>query len=305
MDKKVSSENLMHIDSFINAIYIESGLSKNTCDSYRCDLISFAEWYQQIYLDNSTIVGADNGEILRYLGFKSTKGISSRSIARSLSTLRRFYTFFKQRGVISIDPTHLIQTPKIGRPLPESLTENDVMQLIRAPDIEDTLGLRDRSMIELLYATGLRVTELVELKISQVNLNQGYLKVIGKGNKERLVPTGDESIYWLNKYYSESRPVLVKKVASDVLFLSRRGEGMTRQAFWHIIKRNAKSQGIKKHISPHTLRHSFATHLLNHGADLRVVQMLLGHSDLSTTQIYTHVAQARLKQIFSEHHPRG
>lgn len=305
MDRKVSAENLNQVESFINAIFIESGLSKNTCDSYRRDLVNFAEWYQQIYLDGSIIVGADNGEILRYLGFKSTKGISSRSIARSLSTLRRFYTFLKQRGVILVDPTHLIQAPKIGRPLPESLTEKDVMQLINAPDVEETLGLRDRSMIELLYATGLRVTELVELRVSQVNLNQGYLKVIGKGNKERLVPTGDESIYWLKKYYSDSRPALAKKVASDVLFLSKRGEGMTRQAFWHIIKRNAKARGIKKHISPHTLRHSFATHLLNHGADLRVVQMLLGHSDLSTTQIYTHVAQARLKQIFTEHHPRG
>ncbi len=305
MERKVSLENFKQIDSFINAIFIESGLSKNTCDSYRRDLIKFAEWYQDLYSDTSSIVGADNGEILRYLGFQATKGISARSIARSLSTLRRFYTFLKQRNIIPIDPTHLIQAPKIGRPLPESLTEKDITQLINAPDVDETLGLRDRSMIELLYATGLRVTELVELKVSQVNLNQGYLKIIGKGNKERLVPTGDESIFWLKKYYDESRPILTKKVASDVLFLSKRGEGMTRQAFWHIIKRNAKAQGITKHISPHTLRHSFATHLLNHGADLRVVQMLLGHSDLSTTQIYTHVAQARLKQIFTEHHPRG
>ncbi len=305
MERKVSLENFKQIDSFINAIFIESGLSKNTCDSYRRDLNSFAEWYQHLYSKTSSIEGADNSEILRYLGFKATKGISSRSIARALSTLRRFYTLLKQRSVILVDPTHLIQAPKIGRPLPESLTEKDITQLINAPDVEETLGLRDRSMIELLYATGLRVTELVELKVNQVNLNQGYLKIIGKGNKERLVPTGDESIYWLKKYYEESRPVLAKRVASDVLFLSKRGEGMTRQAFWHIIKRNAKLQGIKKHISPHTLRHSFATHLLNHGADLRVVQMLLGHSDLSTTQIYTHVAQARLKQIFIEHHPRG
>ncbi len=305
MDDSLTRENHQHIDSFINAILLESGLSQNTCESYRRDLKSFALWYQKSFKDHQLIAGADNGEILRYLGYKASQGISSRSIARSLSTLRRFYKYLKNISLISIDPTHLIQAPKIGRPLPESLTEHDVNMLLKSPDIEQPLGLRDKSMIELLYASGLRVTELVELRISQININQGFIKIIGKGNKERLVPVGDEALYWLKKYINVSRPVLAKKVASDAVYLSKRGERMTRQAFWHIIKRHAKAQGIKKHLSPHTLRHSFATHLLNHGADLRVVQMLLGHSDLSTTQIYTHIAQARLKQIFSEHHPRG
>lgn len=305
MEDSLTQSNYLQIEAFINAIFLESGLSKNTCESYRRDLKGFALWYQKSFVDHQEIHGADNGEILRYLGFKSTQGVSSRSIARNLSTLRRFYQYLKQTNTISIDPTHLIQAPKIGRPLPESLTENDVNLLLKSPNVEEPLGLRDKSMIELLYATGLRVTELVELKIAQININQGFLKIIGKGNKERLVPAGDEALYWLQKYINEGRPLLAKKVASDVVYLSKRGEGMTRQAFWHILKRHAKAQGIKKHLSPHTLRHSFATHLLNHGADLRVVQMLLGHSDLSTTQIYTHIAQARLKQIFSEHHPRG
>ena len=305
MDGSLTQDNHLQIEAFISSILIESGLSNNTCDSYRRDLKSFSLWYQNTFKNNQSIAGADNGEILRYLGYKSSKGISSRSIARSLSTLRRFYKYLKQNSLIEVDPTHLIKAPKIGRPLPESLTENDVNLLLKAPDIDTTLGLRDKSMLELLYATGLRVTELIELKISQINLNQGYLKIIGKGNKERLVPAGDEAIHWLRQYIDQARPLLAKKVASDTVYLSKRGEGMTRQAFWHILKRNAKAQGIKKHLSPHTLRHSFATHLLNHGADLRVVQMLLGHSDLSTTQIYTHIAQARLKQIFVEHHPRG
>ncbi len=305
MEDLLIYKNQQQIDLFINAIFLESGLSKNTCESYRRDLKGFAVWYQENFKSQQQISGADNGEILRYLGFKASQGVSSRSIARILSTLRRFYKYLKLTNVITIDPTHLIQAPKIGRPLPESLTENDVNLLLEAPDIESPLGLRDKSMIELLYATGLRVTELIELRISQININQGFLKIIGKGNKERLVPAGDEAIFWLKKYINEARPVLAKPVVSDVVFLSKRGEGMTRQAFWYILKRHAKAQGIKKHLSPHTLRHSFATHLLNHGADLRVVQMLLGHSDLSTTQIYTHIAQARLKEIFSEHHPRG
>ena len=305
MEGLLNKENYQQIEAFINVIFIESGLSKNTCESYRRDLKSFAIWHQKNFKTRGQISGADNGEILRFLGYKAAQGISSRSIARSLSTLRRFYKYLKLQNTISIDPTHLIQAPKIGRPLPESLTENDIDLLLKAPDVEELLGLRDKSMIELLYATGLRVTELVELRMSQVNLNQGFLKIIGKGNKERLVPAGDEAIFWLKKYLHKTRPLLAKKVASEVVYLSKRGEGMTRQAFWYILKRNAKAQGIKKHLSPHTLRHSFATHLLNHGADLRVVQMLLGHSDLSTTQIYTHIAQARLKQIFSEHHPRG
>jgi integrase/recombinase XerD len=223
-----------------------------------------------------------------------------------LSSIRRFYRYQLRQGNVATDPTEKIEFPKLGRYLPEVLTEGDVEILLAAPDIAKPQGIRDRTMLEVLYACGLRVSELINLQLHQVNLRTGVLRVIGKGNKERLVPFGEQAGEWLEKYFSDARSSLLKECHDcSVLFVSNRGLGMTRQAFWHVIKRHARVVGIEKHLSPHTLRHAFATHLLNHGADLRVVQMLLGHSDLSTTQVYTHIAQARLQELHREHHPRG
>jgi integrase/recombinase XerD len=219
--------------------------------------------------------------------------------------LRRFYGYLLREGKISIDPTQLIDAPQLGRTLPDSLSEADVELLLNAPEITDKLGFRDRTMLEMLYATGLRVSELVELKFGQINFRQGCLRIVGKGDKERLVPVGEEAMDWTERYLSTARQAILGNRQSDYLFVTNRGTSMTRQAFWHIIKRYAALAGIDKHLSPHTLRHAFATHLFNHGADLRVVQLLLGHSDLSTTQIYTHIAQQRLKALHTQHHPRG
>ncbi|MDX1824390.1 MAG: site-specific tyrosine recombinase XerD, partial [Thiohalomonadales bacterium] len=218
---------------------------------------------------------------------------------------RRFYAWLRREQRISDDPTALIEAPKLGRPLPKTLTESEVEALLDAPDTTTLLGLRDRTMLEVLYATGLRVSELVSLTVNQVNLQQGVIRVTGKGNKERLVPLGDEAVSWLERYLADARNSLLNGQACDALFVTQRREAMTRQAFWYMIKRHARNAAIEKALSPHTLRHAFATHLLNHGADLRVVQMLLGHSDLSTTQIYTHVARARLQDLHARHHPRG
>jgi integrase/recombinase XerD len=231
--------------------------------------------------------------------------MSKRSVARILSSLKRFYGYLLREGLIQSDPCELIDAPRLAPALPESLSENDVESLLQAPEIVSALGFRDRAMLELLYATGLRVSELVELNFQQVNFRQGCLRVVGKGEKERLVPVGEEAMDWLERYLNQARPMILGARQSDYLFVTNRGSSMTRQAFWHIIKRYAKQAGIDKHLSPHTLRHAFATHLLNHGADLRVVQLLLGHSDLSTTQIYTHIAQQRLKELHSQFHPRG
>ena len=227
------------------------------------------------------------------------------SRSRRISTLKRYYQFEVRDGRAKVDPTARVRTPKLGRPLPESLTEADVEALLDAPDTGNPLGSRDKAMLEVLYATGLRVSELVNLSIDAVGLTQGVVRVMGKGGKERLVPLGEEALHWLAAYLREARGLISGGRTSHAVFVTRRGTAMTRQAFWQLIKRYAADAGIKKHLSPHTLRHSFATHLLNHGADLRVIQMLLGHSDLSTTQIYTHVASARLKQLHAEHHPRG
>ncbi len=290
------------IDVFLDALWMERGLSKNTLSSYRIDLVYFANW-----LDGKTknLLDIDRAEILEYLSKRTQEKITPRSMARLLSSLRRFYRHQLGEGRVAVDPTLQIDLPKLGRPLPDALTEAEVEKLINAPDTDDVLGLRDRSMLEVIYATGLRVSELIAIQSSQINMRQGYVRIIGKGNKERLVPVGDEALFWMEKYQGQSRVELSKGGAVDCFYLTKRAQGMTRQAFWYVIKRYAEQQGITKHLSPHTLRHSFATHLLNHGADLRVVQMLLGHSDLSTTQIYTHVAQARLKDVHKQHHPRG
>jgi integrase/recombinase XerD len=243
--------------------------------------------------------------LLDYLSGCVGKGARPRTTARLLSSLRRFYGYLVREEKIKSDPTALIDSPKIGRPLPKSLTEEQVEKLLQSPDVATHYGLRDRAMLETLYATGLRVSELVGLTLSQVSLTQGVVRVIGKGDKERLVPLGEEAITWISRYLAEGRPKLVRSRSTDALFTTARGGPMTRQAFWHNLKVHTRTADIQTALSPHTLRHAFATHLLNHGADLRVVQMLLGHADLSTTQIYTHVAQARLKTLHEMHHPRG
>ena len=291
------------IEQFLDAIWMERGLSENTLAAYRNDLSGFARWLTK--QQNTILMTARRDQVQAYLAHRVTGKASPRSTARLLSTLRRFYAWLRRENRISEDPTALIEAPKLGRPLPKTLTESEVEALLAAPNIETLLGLRDRTMLEVLYASGLRVSELVNLSATQVNLQQGVVRVTGKGNKERLVPLGDEAVSWLERYLREARNSLLNGHPSDALFVTQRREAMTRQAFWYMIKRHAHNAGIQKDLSPHTLRHAFATHLLNHGADLRVVQMLLGHSDLSTTQIYTHVARARLKDLHARHHPRG
>ena len=291
------------IDGFLDALWSERGLSKNTLDAYGRDLHKLSHWLQKSQCD---LLMVTNAQLLEYIAYCIKKGSKSRSVARMISSLRRFYRYQLRENTIKEDPTSLIELPKLGKLLPGTLSESQVESLILAADISDPIGLRDRAMLELLYATGLRVSELVSLKYNQLSLQQGVIRVIGKGNKERLVPMGDEAVNWLTQYLKGSRTLLMHdKSSCDHFFVTRRGSGMTRQAFWYLIKRYALLAGITQKLSPHTLRHAFATHLLNHGADLRVVQLLLGHSDLSTTQIYTHVAKARLQSMHREHHPRG
>jgi integrase/recombinase XerD len=288
------------IEFFLNALWLEFGLSDNTLSAYGSDLKQFDKW-----LKAKTLLEVSEEDISGFLRHRQVEGVASRSAARILSSLRRFYGYLLRESKISTDPTVLIDAPRLGRPLPNSLSEVEVELLLQAPETLHTLGFRDRTMLELLYATGLRVSELVELTFQQVNFRQGCIRVTGKGDKERLVPVGEEAMDWLERYVSGARQDILGNRQSDYLFVTSRGSSMTRQAFWHIIKRYALQAGINKHLSPHTLRHAFATHLLNHGADLRVVQLLLGHSDLSTTQIYTHIAQQRLKELHSKYHPRG
>ncbi len=288
------------IDQFLDAVWVEQGLSENTLSAYGSDLRIFAQW-----LTTRSMLAVDTADLSRFLASRFKEGIGNRSSARILSSLRRFYGYHIRENNITIDPTALIESPHIGRPLPNSLTENDVELLLNAPDTSQPLGFRDKTMIEMLYATGLRVSELVNLTLDQVSLRQGVVRIVGKGNKERLVPVGEEAMSWLEKYLSDTRITVLGARQCGYIFITSRGENMTRQAFWHIIKRHAKVSGITKSLSPHTLRHAFATHLLNHGADLRVVQLLLGHSDLSTTQIYTHIARERLKELHTLYHPRG
>jgi len=291
------------IEAFLDALWSERGLSQNTLAAYGRDLKSLSAWQQK---NNRQLISSRNSELLEYITLKIKQGSKARSVARSISTFRRFFRYQLRENNILDDPTALIELPKLGKPLPNSLSEENVDALLNAPDLNDPIGLRDRAMLELLYATGLRVSELVTLEYKQVNLQQGVVRVLGKGNKERLVPMGDEAVSWINDYLIDARPIIMKSGGvSNSLFITRRGSGMTRQAFWYLIKRYAIQAGISQKLSPHTLRHAFATHLLNHGADLRVVQLLLGHSDLSTTQIYTHIAKTRLQSIHQQHHPRG
>ena len=288
------------IDQFLDAVWVEQGLSENTLSAYGSDLRIFAKW-----LAGKSMLEVDGAELSSFLASRYKEGIGNRSTARILSSLRRFYGYYIRENSIKVDPTALIESPHIGQPLPASLSEQDVELLLDAPEVTNALGFRDRTMLEMLYATGLRVSELVNLKFEQISFRQGVVRIIGKGNKERLVPVGEEAMSWLESYMSQARKTILGERQCDYLFVTNRAGNMTRQAFWHIIKRHAKKAGINKELSPHTLRHAFATHLLNHGADLRVVQLLLGHSDLSTTQIYTHIARERLKELHSKYHPRG
>jgi integrase/recombinase XerD len=298
----MSDNDIVLVERFLDALWLERGLSENTLTAYRSDLLGLSQWLQRQEAD---LLRAGRADLLGYLQQRVEQGAKPRSSARLLSSIRRFYHFLVRERQLSEDPSARIDAPKLGRSLPKSLTEEEVEALLAAPDPGSLLGMRDRAMLEVLYASGLRVSELVGLTLSQLNLQQGLVKVIGKGNKERLVPLGEEALGWVERYLREARGLLLGAMQSDVLFPSRRGSAMTRQAFWQLIKRYALQAGISKPLSPHTLRHAFATHLLNHGADLRVVQLLLGHSSLSTTQIYTHVARERLKEMHARHHPRG
>ena len=300
-DNKKELDHVLIIDEFIDHLWLEEGLSQNTLNSYRFDLKIFYSWLLKNKVDLLNVSQADIEQYLAYK-FPSSK---SRSISRLLATLRRFYRFLLRDNKVKTDPTLNIQTPKVPKSLPKSLSEEEVEALIAAPDIDHPVGVRDRAMLEILYACGLRVTELVGLLVTEIILQDGVIRVTGKGQKTRLVPMGEESVDWVKKYLHESRPKILADRTSKFLFVSNRSECMTRQTFWHLIKRYSIQAGINKTISPHVLRHAFATHLINHGADLRVVQMLLGHSDISTTQIYTHVARERLKKLHQEHHPRG
>ncbi len=292
------------ITRFLDALWLERGLSENTLSAYRSDLKQYSTW---LVADNSIQSNqAEMYHVQAYLSHCHDKSYSSRTNARILSVLKRFYRWLLRENLVTIDPTLEVSAPKLSKSLPVSLSEDDVEKLLNAPNTEKPLGLRDRVLLEMVYATGLRVSELVKLTLQQLDRQQGLVRISGKGGKERIVPVGEVALEWLNRYFQEARPDLLKgKSVSDYVFVTQRGGGITRQAFWYIIKRYTELAGINVNISPHTLRHAFATHLLNHGADLRAVQMLLGHSDLSTTQIYTHLAKARLQEFHAEHHPRG
>lgn len=300
--EQCSEADIATIDRFADALWMENGLSENTLAAYRRDLCGFAAWLADRQV---ALAEASPAELLGFLASQYRSGRALRSSARLLSSLRRFYRYLVREGRRKDDPTANIDSPKLDRPLPHTLSESEVEALLAAPETSAAVGLRDRAMLELLYASGLRVSELVSLDVDRINLAQGVVRVLGKGDKERLVPVGDEAVTWLQRYSKEARPELLRGKISNRLFVSRKCGSITRQAFWYRLREYALRSGIRGHLSPHTLRHAFATHLVNHGADLRVVQMLLGHSDLSTTQIYTHVARERLRQIHREHHPRG
>jgi integrase/recombinase XerD len=289
------------IDAFCDQLWLQDGLAASSLSSYRRDLTAWAEW-----LGTRGLLAADRGDVERWLADQFHAKAKATSVARRLSTLRRFYRLQLERGTVREDPTTRVHAPKRPRRLPKLLSEAQVEALLAAPDTSATLGLRDRAMLETLYATGLRVSELVGLRMTQVSLDMGVVRVLGKGSKERLVPLGDEAVEWLQRYLAQARPALAGEARSESVFLTTRHTPLTRQAFWALIKRYAvKSDIAPAALSPHVLRHAFATHLLNHGADLRVVQLLLGHADITTTTIYTHVARERLKQLHAQHHPRG
>jgi integrase/recombinase XerD len=292
------------IENFLDALWMEHGLSKNTLSAYKTDLANLSFWLNQ---NNGHLLSATQRDLQAFLAYRYEQGSKNRSAARLLSSMRRFYVWLLRERKISTDPVALIEAPKPEQPLPKTLSEQQVEDLINAPDLSNPLGLRDKAMLEILYATGLRVSELVGLEFSQVSIDPGVVRVIGKGGKERLVPLGEEAIECLQAYINQARgDLMTKHLPCNAIFVTRRGKGMTRQAFWYLLKRYAALANINVDIlSPHILRHAFATHLLNHGADLRVVQMLLGHSDISTTQIYTHVANQRLQELYQQHHPRA
>ena len=297
-----STEDQSLINDYVRALWMERGLSDNTQASYRRDLNHFACWL------NERAMGMQQAsalELQTYLAWRIAQQMRASSTSRQLSCLRGFYRYLLRDNLIEVDPTLNLTNPKVGRALPKSLSEADVEALLKAPDVRSPLGLRDRTMLELLYGSGLRISELIELELEQMSLRSGLIRVVGKGDKERLLPLGDESIEWLARYLKQGRPLLLNQANPATLFLSQRGVQMTRQTFWHRIRHWAQVAGIDKPLSPHVLRHAFATHLLNHGADLRAVQMLLGHANLSTTQIYTHVATHRLQQLHQQFHPRG
>ena len=290
------------IDAFCDSLWLEDGLSPNSLSSYRRDLMLFAQWLKP---GRKALEQASKSEVLGHLAARLQGGAKPRSVARQLSVLRRFYAYLCRQNLCVEDPTLQVEAPKLPRSLPKTLSEDDVINLLAAPDLSTAMGLRDKAMLELLYATGLRVSELVNLGFDQLSQDMGVVRVLGKGNRERLVPVGEVALDSVKRYVREARPEIMGARGSDALFVTARGDGMTRHAFWYLIRRHALRAGLSKPLSPHILRHAFATHLLNHGADLRVVQMLLGHADISTTQIYTHVARERLKQLHAKHHPRG
>lgn len=300
-EHKLSLEDSSELDTFIDQLWLQDGLSKNTLESYRFDLTSFALWLQT---QHKQLLSVGQADIQQYLAVRFPQS-KARSMSRLIATLRRFYRYCLRENKIDTDPTLQIEAPKLPRSLPKSLSEDEVVALLNAPNLNEPAGLRDRAMLELLYACGLRVSELVSIQTTEISIADGVVRVTGKGSKTRLVPMGEEAADWISRYLKKARPDILQKRLCDALFVTNRGEAMTRQAFWYLIKRYALLAGINKPMSPHVLRHAFATHLLNHGADLRVVQMLLGHSDISTTQIYTHVARERLKKLHSQHHPRG
>ena len=297
-----SAQNSALIEQFLDSIWLESGLSQNTLNAYRMDLEQYGNW---LATKKSSLSNGQREHLLTYLAFRMESGTQSRTVARFLSTMKRYYQFAISQKWIEESPCKDVSMPKVTTHLPKVISEEEVEHLLLAADVKSTYGLRDRAMLETIYATGLRVSELVNLTLSEVNLQAGIVRVTGKGNKQRLVPMGAQAIDWIDQYLKVSRPKLVKKTITDAVFLSSRGDAMSRQAFWQLIKKYIAVIGMEKQISPHTLRHAFATHLLKNGADLRTTQMLLGHADLSTTQIYTHIANERLKSIHAKHHPRG
>ncbi len=295
-----NESNQKHIQQFIDALWLEQGLSDNTVKAYATDLKRFLQW-----LNSKSINQVSGSDVSGYLAHRFKQGVSSSSSARSLSTLRQFYGYLMRTGQRLDDPCSGIKMPKSSKLLPEIFSEDEVERLLDAPLEQTALGLRDKSMLAFIYATGMRVSELVELSFDQINFNQGFVRITGKGQKERLIPIGENALELLSRYLAVSRPELMGSRHSENVFVTKRGTGMSRQAFWHLIKRYGIKADITRHFSPHTMRHAFATHLLNHGADLRSVQLLLGHSDLSTTQIYTHIADQRLKRLHAQYHPRG
>lgn len=297
---RISARDQADIDAFLDGIWAESGLARNSLESYRFDLLAFSAWLRETPLRE-----AGREVLLDYLSHRARLGFAARSNARMLSCLRRFYAYLKSHDPALRDPTERVDQPKLGRPLPNALSEGEVGRLLEAPDLATPLGVRDRAMLELMYASGLRVSELVSLRTNQVNRRAGVVRVMGKGSRERLVPVGAPALDWLDRYLASAREEILGGKAAEDLFVTVRGAGMTRQAFWYAVKRHAATAGVRRSISPHMLRHSFATHLLNNGADLRVVQLLLGHRDLSTTQIYTYLSQESLQDLHEAHHPRG